>query len=402
MPLNPLSVFYRVPMWKLAFEQGLPRIKISWRCDPEAVSQIARAGNLEITGISLVDLLAVNAYFDGLLLTDCQLTNLVVTNLYRLAATDANPGGHNCWFNFITAMTFKAALHTWQKVPKYQQSEELFERLTTPILNLRQLFDRFDPEYDPNLLAGLQAWTYRVVAYNSFAYLRKHGDPYFRLSNLGVVSRSSWLTIRTATIGNIGSDRIDPYLTVCKLFKSYLERKKIRVNNLELHHWQEICVEISSKSIEITSDELRSIIERIGGWIRTQANPIIEKYDPNLLISIEGSAELSEPDSLDSNAHLRQIFALLGQFIGSLPAPTRKLVELRHQHQLNQVSIAKMMSIDQSQVSRQLGKIYLNLLDVMHSQIPHPDGIKSQKNSLAIATARSLIDKYFLVKISPS
>jgi RNA polymerase sigma factor (sigma-70 family) len=293
-------------------------------------------------------------------------------------------------------MTFRAALHTWQRVPKPQQSEELFERLTTPILNLRQLFDRFDPEYRPNLLEGLQAWTYQVVTYNSFGYLRKHGDPYFGLSNFGVVSRSSWLTIRTAPMGNIPPDRVDTYLTACKIFKTYLERSKIRVNNLEARHWQEILVEISTLSIELTVEELRTQIDRIGGWIRAQANPIVHKYDdPNLFISLEGQADFSHPELADSDAHLSQIFTMIGQFIGSLPTHTRELVELRHQRQLNQVSIAKMMSIDQSQVSRQLGRIYLNLLDVIHAQIPHPDGIKVQKNSLAIATARYLIEKYF-------
>jgi RNA polymerase sigma factor (sigma-70 family) len=393
MPLNPLSVFYSVPRWELS-PSGY--IQISWRCDPEAIRLIARAGNLKITDVPCVDLPAVNAYFDRLLLTDCQLTNTVVTNLYRLAVADANPVGHNCWFNFITAMTFRAALHTWQRVPKPQQSEELFERLTTPILNLRQLFDRFDPEYRPNLLEGLQAWTYRVVAYNSFGYLRAHGDPYFGLSNLGVVSRSSWLTIRTAPMGNTTSDRVDTYLTACKIFKTYLERTRIRVNNLELHHWQEILVEISSKSSELTVDELRTQIDRIGGWIRAQANPIVQKYDdPSLFISIEDSAEFSEPDLAESNTHLSQIFATIEQFIGNLPPHARELVELRHQRQLNQVTIAKMMSIDQSQVSRQLGKTYLNLLDVIHAQIPHPDGLKSQKNSLAIATIRYAIGKYF-------
>jgi RNA polymerase sigma factor (sigma-70 family) len=433
MPLNPLSVFYSVPRWELS-PSGY--IQISWRCDPEAIRLLARAGNMKITGVPYGDLPAVNAYFDRLLLTDSQLTNTVVENLYRLATDDANPIGHNCWFNFITAMTFRAALHTWQRVPKPQQSEELFERLTTPILNLRQLFDRFDPKYRPNLLEGLQAWTYQVVAYNSFGYLRQHGDPYFGLSNLGVVSRSSWLTIRKAPLGNMAPDWVDTYLIVCKVFKTYLERSGIRVNNLEPHHWQEILVEISSKSIlprsdslrsgnptmeasqrridlevssrlcasrqdrrcakELTVDELRSQIDRIGGWIRAQANPIVEKYDdPSLFISIEGQTDRSEPDFADSVTHLSQIFATIEQFIGSLPPHTRQLVELRHQSQLNQLTIANMMSIDQSQVSRQLGKTYLNLLDVIHSQIPHPDGIKVQKNSLAIATVRHLIGKYF-------
>jgi RNA polymerase sigma factor (sigma-70 family) len=393
MPLNPLSIFYRVPRWELS---PAGYIHISWRCDPAAIREIVRAGNLEIVGVSLVNLQEVNTCLDRLLVADSQSVTRVVEHLYRLAATASNPIGHNCWFNFITAMTFRVALHTWRRVPKPQQSEELFERLTTPVLNIQQLFNRFDPGYHSNLLVGLQAWTYRVVAYNSFAYLRKHGDPYFGLSNFGIVSRSSWLVIRKALLGNIITDRLDSYVATCKIFKTYLERSKIRVNNLEAHHWQEICAEIQASAIELTIEELRDRIERVGGLIRAQSNPIIEKYDdPSLFIEIDDRFDGAEPDLVAMDASLSEIFELIGKFIGSLPPTNQELLILRHQRQLKQVSIAKLMSIDQSQISRQLGKNYLKLLDLIHSQIPHPDGLKSQKNSLAISAIRYLIEQYF-------
>jgi RNA polymerase sigma factor (sigma-70 family) len=368
-----------------------------------AIPAICRAGNFELVGVSLVNLQEVNANIDRLLLADRQLTTVVVTNLYRVAAAQRDLVRNNCWFNFITAMTYKAALHTWQKVPKPQQSEELFERLIAPSLNIQQLLARFDPEYHPNLLVGLQAWTYRVVRYNSFAYLRKNGDPYFGLSNLGIVSRSSWVTIRTALAGNIIAAQIDSYKSICKIFKTYLTRSSVSVNNLTLADWQSILVEIQAHSISITLEELAALVDRIGALIRAHASPKIEKYDdPNLFISLAEPVRMTIANQLDpppdletSDAALSQIFQLIDEFINNLPLKSQEILTLRHLQQLNQVNIAKTMSIDQSQVSRQLGKLYLNLLDRIHADIPHPDGNKPQKNSQAIAAVQYLIEKYF-------
>jgi RNA polymerase sigma factor (sigma-70 family) len=393
MSLNPLSIFYSIPRWELS---PAGYIHISWRCDPDAVRQICRAGNFEISGTSLIDLQAVNTEIERLVLADRQLTTIVVDRLYRSAAAAPTLARNNCWFNFITAMTFRAALHTWRKVPPPRQSEELFERLVAPVLNVGQLFSRFNPEYHPHLLVGLQAWTYRVVAYNSFAYLRKNGDPYFGLSSLGIVSRSSWVTIRTALLGNIISTQIGSYTAICKIFKTYLERSNIPVNRLELAHWQEILTEIHLSSIDLTVAELRSTIDRIGSLIRAQSSPIIEKYDdPSLFIAIDTHHDFSEPDPLESDEALDQIFGIIEQFISSLPAQSQQILTLRHRQRLKQGNIADLMSIDQSQISRHLGKIYQKLLSTIHAQIAHPDRKKPHKNSQAIAASKHLVEKYF-------
>ncbi|WP_310484111.1 sigma-70 family RNA polymerase sigma factor [Chamaesiphon sp. VAR_48_metabat_403] len=392
MSLNPLSIFYSVPRWELS-PSGY--IHISWRCDPAAIPAICRAGNFELAGVSRVNLLEVNANIDRLLLADRQLTTVVVTNLYRQAAAQQDLACNNCWFNFITAMTYKAALHTWQRVPKPQQSEDLFERLIAPSLNIQQLLARFDPEYHPNLLVGLQAWTYRVVRYNSFAYLRKNGDPYFGLSNLGIVSRSSWVTIRTALAGNIIATQIDTYKSICKIFKTYLTRSSVSVNNLTLADWQSILVEIRASSIAIKLEELAALIDRIGCLIRAHSSPTIEKYDdPNLFISVASQLD-PPPDPDTSDAALAQVFEIIASFISNLPHKSQEMLSLRHLQQLNQVNIAKTMSIDQSQVSRQLGKLYLKLLDRIHTEIPHPDGNAPQQNSQSIAAIQYLIEKYY-------
>jgi hypothetical protein len=421
MPLNPLSIFYSVPRWELS---PAGYIQISWRSDPDALREIARAGKFEITGVSLVNLPEINTYIDRLLVADSQLATVVVAELYRLAAAESNPIGHNCWFNFLTAMTFRAALNTWRSVPKPQQSEELFEQLVTPVLSTQQLFDRFDPGYHVDLLVGLQAWTYRVVAYNSFAYLRRNGNPYFGLSNFGIISRSSWRVIQTALHSNIIPEQIEADTSICKIFKTYLERSRIRVNRLEPQHWQEILAEIKLKSLELTIDELRGRIDRIGGLVRAQASPIIEQYDERYSFTA-----IDEQDSLNLelkvvNETLLQIFALLDRFMDDLSTEDRKIIQLRHHQKLNQNDIAESIAKDrfsrgeipptpvdwcelsqvdiknlikkyQPYVCRRLANIYLNILEYIHAKISHPNDRKIEKNSLAIDATKQLLVQYF-------
>ncbi|AFY91476.1 hypothetical protein [Chamaesiphon minutus] len=393
MPLNPLSIFYSVPRWEL---NSSGYIRISWQCDTDALPAICRAGNFQLCGVSLANLEEVNSCIDRLLIADRQLTTVVVANLYRIALAQQNLVRNNCWFNFIRAMTVKAALHTWQKVPKVKQNEELFERLVTPSLSIRQLVTSFKPEYHPDLLVGLQAWTYNAVRYNSFAYLRANGDPYFGLSNLGVVSRSSCLKARAALLGNITTNYLNAELSMCKIFKNYLGRSCIRVDRLTLENWQEILVKVRSLGIEISVEELRTRLDRVGNLIRADASPTIERYDdPNAFIAIEYRTDppALEIDTVD--ATFLKIFKAIERFISDLPAESQQIVTLRHQQSLKQGKIAKLIAKDQSKVSRKLGEIYLELLDFIHTQIPHPIDGRAQKNSQAIVAVKHLLDKYF-------
>jgi hypothetical protein len=393
MPLNPLSIFYRVPRWEIS---ASGYIQISWKCDRDAIPAICRAGNLDFAGVSLTNLQDVNNYFDRVLIIDRQLTTVVVANLYRVALAQQNLVRHNCWFNFIAAMTVNAALHSWQRVPTSQRSEELFERLTTPNLSIQKLLTSFNPDYHPNLLNGLQAWTYRAVRYNSFAYLRKNGNPYFGLSNLGVVARSSWAETRLALLGNLTCEQIEIDKSICKIFRDYLGRSKIAVNHLELANWQEILAAVKLMNIDLTMGELGSQIDRVGSLIRAHASPIVERYDdPNLFMPINSSTADLEPDIETLDAAFCQIFGIIDRLIASLSMEAQAILTLRHQHNLTQVNVAKRIAKDQSKVSRQLGKIYLDLLDQIHAQIPHPDGRQASKNSQAIDAVKQLLEKYF-------
>ena len=416
MILNPLSIFYRVPdRWQL-HPSGY--VQISWKSDPAAVRTIIQAGNLDLADIAPTNLSAVDSYFDRVLTIDRELITLIVNNLYQTALKQ-QPICNNCWFNFIGFMTIKVAIHTWNKVPKSQQSEELFDRLIAPNLTVQKLLDGFNPDYQANLLIGLQAWTYRVVQYNAFAALRKNGNRYFGLSNLGVVSRESYVSIRKALAGNISTDCIESYRSSCKLFKDYLARSRVSTNKLELQHWQEIVTEIKLLlSLDLTVAELRSRIELVGSLIRAQASPTIDRYDDPDCRSIAISHQPSLPaaDIDESNQLVGQLFTVVDRFMTSLTPETQKIFALRHHQKLKQKPIAATIARDrdpvqwetlsqadidllvtniQPSVSKLLGKGYLNLLDLIHTQIPHPDGKQVIKNSLAIDAVRQLLDRYF-------
>ncbi|WP_373546158.1 sigma factor-like helix-turn-helix DNA-binding protein [Chamaesiphon sp.] len=86
---------------------------------------------------------------------------------------------------------------------------------------------------------------------------------------------------------------------------------------------------------------------------------------------------------------------LVDEFINSLPVETQQIVKLRHHQKLTQADIAKIVSKDQSAISRLLGRFYLKLLDLIHSQVPHPNSGKPQRNSLSLQAATQLLEHYF-------
>ena len=397
MPINPLSLFYSVPVrWEL---DSSGRVHLLWKCDRVAMRGICQAGNFDLAEIPLADLHQVNIYVDRLLVANPELITVAIDSLYKVALAPAPALHHNCWFNFITSMTVKAAQHTWNKIPRSQQSEELFERLITPTVSIQQLLTGFNPKYHPNLLVGLQAWTYKVVKYNSYADLRANGYPYFGLSNFGIVSRSGHTLIRKALLGNIVPTQFESYVSISKVFKNYLARSRISVDKLRSDDWQAILVELHSLSIKIAIEELQGIVDRVGTLIRADRTPIIEKYDDREgSIPIDRYISTPPPDFEESQQLFGQLLMLVDGFINSLPVETQQIVKLRHHQKLTQADISKIFPKDQSAISRLLGKIYLKLLDLIHSQVSHPDSGKPQRNSLSIQAAAQLLEYYFKQK----
>jgi hypothetical protein len=441
MTINPLSIFYRsLDRWQV---QPSGSIYISWKCDPAAVLVVSRAGNLDLAGVARSNLDLVNTYFDRRLIVDelgepqssQVLITTIVDNLYRWrslsngesALTQSPLNSDNCWFNWIGVMTVKSACHIWRKIPSSQQSAELFERLITPTLSVQDLLAGFDPQYQPNLFVGLQGWTYQVVKYHAYTSLRANGHPYFGLSNLGIVARSSYKQMRVALAANIVPAQLEVDISICKVFKNYLERSKVSTNKLKLADWQEILAVVQAISIDLTIEELGSLIDRVGSLIRAAASPVVYSYDDqSRSISIDHHASLPAPDIDESAQILGQLFTIIDRFIGDLSAESQKIVMLYHHQHLKQKEVAMLIAQDrlavakskhgetprswselspneitkltnnyQTKVSRKLGDIYLDLLDNIYIQISHPEGKVATCNSLAIEAVKQLLEQYF-------
>lgn len=396
MPLNPLSIFYHVLYrWQL-HPSGY--VDISYKCDPGAIRTIGKSGNLDLAGISLLNIDRVNTYFEQLLIADPDLLSTIVDNLFQIAIMQPEPIRDNCWFNFIGAMTIKVAVHTWKKIPQPQQCEELFELLIAPSLSVRSLLTGFNPQYQSNLLVGLQAWTYRVIRNNSFANLRSNGNPYFGLSNFGIVTRSSYKMIKMALLDRFPPGEVESYISICKVFKIYLSRSSISTDRLELNNWEDILVEVRSRSIMITVEELRERVELIGSLIRKHDTPIIQTYDDtnrSIFIDNDLNFAYSDPEIEGTELGLADLFTIIDQFISSLSAESRQIIQLRHHQKLKHKDIAVIVSRDQPYISKHLGKLYLKLLDSIHGQLSHPDGSESQKNSQALKATEELLSQYF-------
>jgi hypothetical protein len=441
MTINPLSIFYRsLDRWQI---HPSGSIQISWKCDPKAVLAVCQAGNLDLAGVSRSNLDSVDTYFDRLLivegLEETQSSQIlmakIVDNLYRSALIQSSLDSNNCWFNWIGAMTAKAACHIWRKIPSAQQSPELFERLVTPTLSVRDLLAGFDPQYQPDLFIGLQGWTYRVVRYHIYTSLRANGHPYFGLSNLGIVARSSYKQMRMALVANIVPAQLELDISICKVFKSYLERSKIGANKLGLTDWQEILAAVQAISlaeplqrrIDLTIAELGSRIDRVGSLIRAAASPVVHSYDDrSRAISIDRYASLPAPDIDESPQVSGQLFTIIDRFIHDLPAEAQKIVVLYHHQHLKQKEVAALIAQDrfalakskdceisrawtelspaeitkltnnyQTKVSRKLGDIYIALLDNIYDRISHPEGKTADRNSLAIEAVKQLLEQYF-------
>ena len=94
--------------------------------------------------------------------------------------------------------------------------------------------------------------------------------------------------------------------------------------------------------------------------------------------------------------HLKQteIAVLIAQDRFELAASKRDQIS-RSWAELSSAEITKLTNNYQTKVSKKLGSVYIDLLDNIYRQLPHPEGKTAQLNSLAISAIKQLLEQYF-------
>jgi DNA-binding MarR family transcriptional regulator len=377
-PHSRLSRFYAV------------YIQNQWRLNPENLTQIAQICSSYLLE-QPIDLYpaTVDRYLHEQVALKPDLTNLVVTELYQKFSIDRN---HRIWVNFIHYMSEKLISNMWNRLPEYKRVEETLELFrNATLVEPEKIFKNFNPVYDRDLLNGIERWTYRFLR-NSISSQIRERDQFFGLSSLGVVSKSTKLSIRNALSLQISNhleglsdynlkDRsiIDPFLV--DVYKDYLKRTQIRTNNLAAKDWEEINIEIEKKWSELDLDlpppsieKIQAELKIVGSYVRKAASISIDSFDV-ITIPLNGNDPKNinrEDESVWCKAY-EQLFETVKQTIFTLEPSDVEILELRYRDGLIQSEISLKIGRDQTIVSRKISSIEKMMLKNIYKQIRHPD-----------------------------
>ena len=371
-------------------------VEHQWRLNSENLTCIAQicSNYLPSPPIDL-QLATVERYVHEQVTTNQHLTSLVVTELYQKFSTDRH---HQIWLNFIHYMSEKLIANLWNRLPEYKRVEETFDLLrSTPLVAPPELFKGFNPEYDRDLLTGIERWTYRFLRNSIFSQIRKR-EQFFGLSDLGVVSKSTKLSIRKSLSSRVFShgeglsnhnlkNRQIVDLLLVDIYKNYLKRSQVRTDKLAVRDWELIELEVQSQwsnleldlpppSIAIIQAELKSI----GSCIREAVSVSTRSLDATIVppkgIERKNIDRAGESDWCNVYA---QLFTIIKQTILTLEPRNVEILEFRYRDGLIQSAIGLKIGKDQTIVSRRLLAIEKIFLRVIHRQLSHPDDLEITK-----------------------
>jgi hypothetical protein len=374
-PHNRLTPFYAV------------YIQQQWRFNSKSLTHIAQicSGYVSDPPIDL-HLAAVDRYVQQQVALNQDLTNLVVTELYQKfliggGASPAEHRNHRIWINFIHYMSEKLIAHTWNRLPEYKRVEETLDLLrTATLIEPAKLFDGFDPLFDRDLLNGIERWTYRFLRNSIFSQIRAR-EQFFGLSSLGVVSKSTKLSIRKVLSSHSFNkfeglcnynlkDRSIVDLLLVDIYKSYLKRTQIRTDKLVVKDWQQIELEVQKQWSNLELDlpppsikQIQAELKLIGGYIRNAASILIQSLDAGS----RPTASVAQRSGY-SQAY-NQLLAIIKQTIATLDPLDIRLLELYYRDGLTQTEIGLIIKRDQTVISKNLTQIERAILKNIHKQL---------------------------------
>jgi hypothetical protein len=361
-------------------------IQQQWRLNPESLIYIAQicSNYLPESPIDL-HLVTVDRYVHEQVALNQDLTNLVVTELYQEfplgTAAPTENRNHRIWLNFIHYMSEKLIANLWNRLPEYKRVEETSDllrnaTLITPI----ELFRSFNPEYDRDLLNGIERWTYRFLRNSIFSQIRAR-DQFFGLSNLGVVSKSTKLSIRKVLSSQIFNnleglsnhnlkDRSIVDLLLVDIYKSYLNRTQVRTDQLAAKDWQQIKLEVQKQWSNLELDlpppsisDIQAELKIIGSYVRKATSISIQSIDAGHI----PPANVAQRSSY-SQAY-NQLLVIVGETIATLDPRDMRLLEFYYRDGLTQAEISLIIERDQTVISKNLTRIERVILRNIHKQL---------------------------------
>jgi hypothetical protein len=356
------------------------------------------------------NLQAVDAYLIEYLGSSPGLGNRIIEQLYRsFEMQPLDPIVHQIWIGFINYMAAKLATHLWHRMPIHQRTEDRFDRLrSAALISPHKLFDRnFNPEYDPDLLTGIERWTYRVLS-NTVASRMRGKEPFFGLSDLGIVRKATLTIVRDSLWDSSSDKQLDRDRVLVKIFKEYLKRSQVRVDRITENNWIDIEQQCHRQWHQLEQDlpppsmaEIKNRLKFIGERVRYFASPNIDSLDRpcqlnqlSMIVQPRANSQPLENEPMDDEWLQANglLFKTIESMISELEPIDLRILQLACRDGIkNQQSIGKIVGKDQSTISRKLRHLTKTLLLRVHSQIPHPDGSTKKITSEAIAAIEAAL-----------
>jgi hypothetical protein len=294
----------------------------------------------------------------------------------------------NHWLSFLHSTALQVANKVYGVHCNYQDTtfslKDTQSNCCVAIGQTRDFFAgfRINQNRTATLLVSLKSYAFNKILYSTYPMIRKEvGDKDLGRTNLGLFNRYSSKRIAEALQwSRFSQTQIEQiYLPLQGCAREYLRHNAIRVNQLTTDDFQKIG-ELYQKITGDLPPPIVDSLETIGTSLRRFMDPPTISTDPlNADETCSIGATLHSLVAQPEEEMERQgIFTAIDQWLSSAVPSNQQLqiLWLKYHCNLSQVSIAAIMSSDQSQVCRRLRQVHVAISKALLAEF-NPDGNNS-------------------------
>jgi hypothetical protein len=317
-----------------------------------------------------------------------ELRGVLVQHLLQELCHNEHPLIVKHWLSFLQSTALKVANKVYGVHCNYQDAtfslEDTQSNCCVAIGQPREFFAGFkvNQTRTATLLVSLKSYAFNKILYSTYPLIRNEvGDRDLGRTNLGLFNRYSSKRIAEALrCSGFNQAEIEQvYLPLQGCAREYLRQNAIRVNQLTPDDFEKIG-ELYQKITGDLPPPIVDSLETIGRSLRRFMDPPTISTDPldrdeNVSVVSTLRSPLAQPEE---ELGRQDIFAAIDRWL-SLAAPSKQQLQilwLKYHCDLNQVSIARMMSSDQSQVCRRLRQVHVAIAKALLAEF-NPDGDRS-------------------------